>query len=109
MVTSSRSAISLNEMSFSFMYLRSFMLAPSLSWQGVNIQGKDSAMPYVSLDGYIVHRARTEKAVAITKAGNLAQRLVWIPRSMLEDPNPDELDTDICVEQWFADREGLDY
>lgn len=59
---------------------------------------------YVDLDGYRVART-TAKAVLLAK-GDFE---VWVPRSVCEDG--DELDmgdTDICVAEWFAEREGLD-
>jgi len=78
-------------------------------YNGRSNQGVDE---HVTLDGYVV-RAATDLAVGIAKAKTpLGQRevLTWIPRSTCDDGSRLERgDTDILVEQWKADQEGLDY
>ncbi|MBU6430715.1 MAG: hypothetical protein KGR26_16975 [Cyanobacteria bacterium REEB65] len=68
---------------------------------------------YASLDGYVIRRT-TEGAVGIAKAQlglvNGGEHLTWIPRSLCEDGFRLEVgDTDILVETWKAEQEGLDY
>lgn len=68
---------------------------------------------YVTLDGYVVRRT-TPGAVGLAKAQvglvNGGERIVWVPRSLCEDGfGLEEGDTDIVVQEWKAEQEGLDY
>jgi hypothetical protein len=66
-------------------------------------------MPYLTLDhGYIVE-AVTAKAVGLRRGTPPGHpNLVWVPRSVIKDG--DDLvkgDRDICVAEWFVNKEGL--
>jgi hypothetical protein len=64
---------------------------------------------YVALDGYTVDMTTTT-AIGL-RVGPLRSRrpLKWVPRSLVE--GGDDIvrgDTDIRVQAWFAEREGLE-
>ena len=62
-------------------------------------------MPDITLDG-VDRVIRTTQAAVLVRFKNLKE--VWIPRSVCECG--DELskgDTDIVVQGWFAEKEGL--
>ena len=76
-------------------------------------------MPLVTLENYIV-TAETRLAVGVVKtqrnAAGVFEKLAshgdaqWIPRSVCDGGSILEVgDTDIVVQEWFADKEGLDY
>lgn len=62
-------------------------------------------MPYITLDG-VDRVIKTTPAAVLVRLTNLKE--VWAPRSVCECG--DELsvgDTDIVVQEWFAEKEGL--
>lgn len=79
-------------------------------------------MSFVTLDNYIVI-AETRLAVGVAKARSRSpegggKSLLdvrpgepnWIPRSVCDGGSILEKgDTDIVVQEWFAEKEGLDY
>ena len=69
-------------------------------------------MDGATLEGYVVRRV-TALAVGICKAAiplGAQEELTWIPRSLCDDgENLEEGDTDIVVDRWKAEQEGLDY
>lgn len=61
-------------------------------------------MPWVTLDGYEVVAA-TDLAVQLQNRGNVT----WVPRSVMLDGNEiGKGDTELVIQQWYADQEGLD-
>lgn len=62
---------------------------------------------YDSLDKVEVV-ATTDKAVKVAWDRNGVVNMQWIPRSVCEDGDRlSEGDTDVIVETWFIDKEGL--
>lgn len=63
-------------------------------------------MARITIDGVDQIIAATNRAVLV-RLENLKE--VWIPRSLCDNGRDLEVgDTDICVEEWFAEKEGLD-
>jgi hypothetical protein len=79
------------------------------SWHGA-AESQESVMrdDYMTLDGYRVD-ALTDKALGLRRGTMTEHRpLKWVPRSVVEHGDRIEKgETDICVQQWFIDKEGL--
>lgn len=52
----------------------------------------------------VKYDSEDQKAVLFAMSENESDD-VWVPRSLMEDYN----DKEFIVEQWFAEKEGLDY
>lgn len=63
---------------------------------------------YETLDGYRVD-AVTTKAIGLRRGAMTEHRaLTWVPRSVVQDGDEIEIgETDLCVQAWFVEKEGL--
>jgi len=64
-------------------------------------------MAYIALDAVDCIVKATAKAVLV-RFSTAGRADVWIPRSVCEDGDAlEEGDTDVVVQEWFAEREGM--